>query len=182
MTEDELIEKLKNGDNHGYTLLVEEYSKKLYYFCLKILKNSFDAQDAVQITFIKINTSIGAFEKRGGFSSWIYKIALNSCNDILRARKRSAFVSFDEVITTQKTDFEDNEPEKQLLFTELGEVLYEETKKLPKLQKSLVVLRDVHGFSYREIGRILNLKEGTVKSGLNRARKKLKKNLEEYFN
>lgn len=181
MTENELTKKLKNKDNDAYFELVKLYEKKLYYFCLKILKNSFDATDAVQMTFIKISSSINSFEKRGNFSSWIYKIALNNCNDILRQKKRRQWVLFDNIADIKADFFPKKTPEEHLLSSELGKIMYSEIKKLPKNQKSLIILRDIHGFSYNEIERILSMKEGTVKSGLNRARKKLRENLEQYL-
>lgn len=181
MTEDEFLKKLKQGDNEAYSHLTELYQKKLYYFCLKILKNSFDAGDAVQITFIKINTAIGSFEEKSKLSSWIYKIALNTCNDILRQKKKSHLLLSDSEKTAFFLSQSEKSPEEALLLSELGQVMYSEIGKLPQIQKSLVILRDIHGFSYKEIGKMLSLKEGTVKSGLNRARKKLRKNLEKYL-
>lgn len=181
MTEDEFLKKLKQGDNEAYFRLTELYQKKLYYFCLKILKNAFDAQDAVQITFIKVNTAISSFESKSKLSSWIYRIAMNTCNDILRQKKKSRLVLSREAPESFSLFGKEKSPEEELLLSELGQVLYAEIKKLPKSQKSLIILRDIHGFSYEETGKILSMKEGTVKSGLNRARKKLRKNLEKYL-
>lgn len=182
MTENDLIKKLKKGDNDGYFHLSKLYQNKLYYFCLKILKNSFDAQDAVQLTFIKISTSISSFKKRSALTSWIYKIAYNTCTDILRQKKKLNFVSLDELYTLAlNTHHEKHNPETVFLSSESEKAIYNEIEKLPKKQKELIILRDVYGFSYKETAELLSLKEGTVKSGLNRARKKLKENLEKHL-
>lgn len=182
MTEDELTKKLKNNDNDAYSYLVDMYQKRLYRFCLKILKNSFDASDAVQITFIKVHTAITSFEKRGSFSSWIYKIAFNACNDILRQKKKSKYVFLEDYKDFPKIHSKEKTPEENLIFYELNEKIRYEIKKLPKNQQALIFLRDIHGFSYKETAHILSMKEGTVKSGINRARKKLKENLKKYLN
>lgn len=187
VTENELINKLKNNDNEAYRHLVLTYSKRLYYHCLKILKNSFDAQDAVQITFIKIHSSINKFEKRCCLGSWIYRIATNVCLDILRKKKKSSYLSLSfeesEGYPPQFYEFpladKNSDTESQFLKKEDTFTLYKSINKLPDIQKRLITLRDIHGLSYNDISKELNLKSGTVKSGLNRARKKLRIILEE---
>ncbi len=187
VTENELIKRLKNNDNEAYRHLVLSYSKRLYYYCLKILKNSFDAQDAVQITFIKIHGSINKFEKRCCLSSWIYRIATNVCLDILRKKTRNSCVSlsFDDRDRDYSQFFElpltdtSSDTETQFFKRERLKNLYRSIEKLPDVQKRLITLRDIHGLSYDDISKELKLKSGTVKSGLNRARKKLRAILEE---
>lgn len=187
VTENELINKLKNNDNEAYRHLVLTYSKRLYYHCLKILKNSFDAQDAVQITFIKIHSSINKFEKRCCLGSWIYRIATNVCLDILRKKKNNNYLSLSfeesEGYSSQFYEFpltdKNSDTESQFLKKEDTFTLYKSINKLPDVQKRLITLRDIYGLSYNDISKKLNLKSGTVKSGLNRARKKLRTILEE---
>ncbi len=184
VTENELIKGLKKNDNEAYRHLVLSYSKRLYYYCLKILKNSFDAQDAVQITFIKIHTSVEKFEKRCCLSSWIYKIATNVCLDILRKKQRHSFLSL-SIEDSSRESFEmpvyDSASDTETVFfrQEKEKELYRGINKLPEIQKRLITLRDIHGLSYNDISKELKLKSGTVKSGLNRARKKLRIILEE---
>ncbi len=184
VTENELIDKLKKNENEAYRYLVLSYSKRLYYYCLKILKNSFDAQDAVQITFIKIHTSVKSFEKRCCLSAWIYKIATNVCLDILRKKQRHQVVSLS--FEDRDNDFfelpivDKNSDTEEIFFRkEQSAELYRSIDKLPKIQKELITLRDIKGLSYNDISKKMNLKSGTVKSGLNRARKKLRTILEE---
>lgn len=181
MTEDDLIKKLKNNESDAYTHLIDMYQQRLYYFCLKILKNSFDAQDAVQMTFIKVHNAISSFKKRACFSPWIYKIALNTCNDIIRSRKKRFYVSLSDITETHYIYSKEENPEEKYLSSELGEIIYKAILSLNPTQQSLIILRDIHGLSYEEISHILSIKEGTVKSGLNRARKKLKEILSEYI-
>lgn len=184
MTENELIKRLKDNDNEAYRHLVLTYSKRLYYYCLKILKNSFDAQDAVQITFIKIHASIGNFEKRCCLSSWIYKIATNVCHDIIRKKKRNVYISLN--YETSENDIyelpliDHNSDTEGIFFKNMqAEDVHNGIAKLPTIQKNLITLRDINGLSYDDISKKLNLKPGTVKSGLNRARKRLRTILEE---
>jgi len=184
VTENELIQRLKKNDNEAYRHLVLSYSKRLYYYCLKILKNSFDAQDAVQITFIKIHASVERFEKRCCLSSWIYRIATNVCLDILRKKQRNSYVSLSFEDTGNEyyeLPLSDQKSNTETIFfkNERSKELYRSIEKLPEIQKSLITLRDIHGLSYEDISKELNLKSGTVKSGLNRARKRLRIILEE---
>lgn len=182
----ELVLKLKNGENEAYKQLISMYSKRLYYLCLKMLGSELDAEDAVQTTFFKVFKAINKFEERSGLTTWIYRIAVNTCNDILRKRKRDCLVSQHTVNDEQTEDFysyisDDSENiEEKILRRENERIIYECIYKLPYLQRRFIVLRDLEGLSYAQIAGILDLNIGTVKSGINRARSKLIKLIKEY--
>ena len=184
---DDLIKRLKNGDEAAFNELVSQYSKKLYYLCLKMLQSESDAEDAVQNAFLKAYMNIAKFEEKSTVSTWLYRITVNVCMDILRKKKK------DNTASLYNTDDDENEyilditdesenVEKKVLEEERKRELYKAIEKLKPKHKELIILRDIEGLSYDEIAAILKMNVGTVKSGINRARayllEKLKENKE----
>ena len=184
----EFISALKNGDSRAYEKLVLTYSKRIYYLCLKMLGNSSDAEDAVQITFLKVYKGINKFEKRSELTTWIYKIAVNTCNDILRKRKNEYILSNLTANDEQTEDFyykvadEKENIEEKILRKERNKIIYDCIGRLSEVHRKFIVLRDLEGLSYQQISNILNMNIGTVKSGINRARGKLTALIREYEN
>lgn len=187
MDEKELIKQLKNGNEEAFNELVTRYSKKLYYLCLKMLQNETDAEDTVQIVFLKAYTNLSKFEEKSSLSTWLYRIGTNVCTDVLRKRKKETSTSL-YAMSTDEEEYaleipdERENVEKKVLEHERKEALYQAINTLKPKQKQLIVLRDLEGLSYEEIAEILKMNTGTVKSGINRARKalleKLQKNTE----
>ena len=184
----EFISQLKNGDNEAYEKLIAMYSKRMYYLCLKMLGNSSDAEDAVQITFLKVYKGINKFEKRSELTTWIYKIAINTCNDILRKRKNEYLLSNLTANDEQTEDFyykvadEKENIEETILRKERERIIYDCIARLSEIHRKFIVLRDLEGLSYQQIANVLDMNIGTVKSGINRARGKLIKLIKEYEN
>jgi len=182
------ISELKNGDNKAYEKLISMYSKRIYYLCLKMLGNSTDAEDAVQITFLKVYKGINKFEERSELTTWIYKIAVNTCNDMLRKRKNEYVLSQLTANDEQTEDFyyrvadEKENVEDKILKKERERIIYECIGRLPELQRRFIVLRDLEGLTYAQIANVLDMNIGTVKSGISRARGKLLTLINEYEN
>ncbi len=184
MDEKTLIQQLKNGDEQAFNELVEQYSKKLYYLCLKMLQNESDAEDTVQIIFLKAYTNISRFEEKSSISTWLYRIGVNVCTDVLRKRKKEVKASLysvnsDEEEYVLEIPDEKEDVEKSVLQKERKEALYRAINSLKPKQKQFIVLREIENLSYEEIAEIMKLNVGTVKSGINRARKALLEKLQE---
>lgn len=187
MDEKMLIQQLKKGDEQAFNEMVELYSKKLYYLCLKMLQSESDAEDAVQTVFLKAYTSISRFEEKSSISTWLYRIGVNVCMDLLRKRKKEVKAplystnSEEEQYELEIPD-EKEHVEEAVLQKERKEALYRAIDSLKPQQKRFIVLREIENLSYEEIAKILKMNVGTVKSGINRARKalleKLQKNTE----
>ena len=187
MDEKELIRQLKNGNEEAFNEMVQRYSKKLYYLCLKMLQNEKDAEDTVQTIFLKAYMNLSRFEEKSSISTWLYRIGMNVCTDVLRKRKKEnttslyAVDSDDEEYALEIPDEKEN-VEQTVLERERKEALYQAINSLKPKQKELIILRDIEGLSYEEIAEVLKMNTGTVKSGINRARKalleKLQKNTE----
>jgi RNA polymerase sigma-70 factor, ECF subfamily len=180
LVEKAIIEKAITGDSEAFETLVESYRKKVFNISLRMLGNYDDASEAAQDVFVRIFRSIKNFRKEAMLSTWIYRITVNVCTDILRKKKNSKVISLDEEIKTDdseiKLQIEDNkpQPQDQAESNELRKAVRKAISLLPENYRMIIILRDIQGMSYEEISRILKTPEGTVKSRLNRARLALK--------
>ena len=181
MNEKELIKKAKEGHITSFENLIEAHEKRVYNISLKMLKNEQDAFDAAQDTFLKAFKYIGKFKEESSFSTWIYRIAVNSCLDIIKKKKETQNQSSIEQQITLKDNevtiqFEDEKQNvlEDVIKAERKEALHKAIDKLKPDQKKMIILRDIEGFSYEEISKITGITTGTVKSKINRARNALK--------
>lgn len=184
---DKLIKRAKDGDVEAFERIIEEHQAVVYSIAYKMAGNESDAFDMAQEAFLKIYRNINKFDGRSKLSTWIYRVASNTCLDELKKRKRHIenTKSLDEEFDTaeDKIVFEIKDgkplPDEQLENAELREVLNKAVAELSEQHKSVLVLRDIEGFSYEDIAEILNINTGTVKSRLSRARMALRKILKD---
>ena len=181
MTKDEekgYIERVLAGDESAYEPLVTENQTKVYRLALRILKNEADAEDAAQEAFLKAYPSLADFRGDSRFSVWLYRLTNNICIDMLRKNKRAVIVS----LQTEDDDGEETElaiPDERYSPERLAEraadrdAVRSALASLPDDCREILALRESAGLSYDEIAAALSLEVGTVKSRLNRARKKL---------
>lgn len=162
-------EKLRRGDKRAFEQLVREKQNRIYAACLGMMKNPHDAQDAAQETFIKAYRSIGNFRMESSLDTWLTKIAVNTCLDMLKRQKPS--VSLDEDIELAAEETAESAAEKNTRVRAVRQALNELN---PELRAALV-LRDMDGLSYEEIAQSLDINIGTVRSRISRAREKIKK-------
>ena len=152
---------------HEYNIAVSTHSGKLYGFALKFLRNSEDAQDIVQDVFEKlwINRKKVEVEKA---KAWMFTTAHNAMVNYVTKKQRMVLPGDDLIPETAKTE--------RSLF-ESSQVVNRAVSILPPVQKSIILLRDLEGYTYEEIGDILELSPSQVKVYLFRARNKIKKQL-----
>jgi len=179
----EIISRVQSGDTDAFELLVLENEKLVYNIALKMLGNEADAMDASQEVFIKAFTSISGFRGESKFSVWLYRMTNNICIDMLR-RRRGETVSLsvdDGEGDSQQADIPDErfQPEEILQRKELRAAVRRGIAQLPEDYRQVLLLREIGGQTYDEIGETLGLDIGTVKSRIFRARKKLCKILSE---
>ncbi len=181
MTDQEMISGCKNGDRDAFNALMEKYQKQVFSIAYGMLSDYEDASDASQEVFIKIYKSIASFKGESSFSTWMYRICSNVCNDILRKRqKRGATVSLDseeENASALQLQSDEPTPEEQLELNERQKAVREAINELSPEYKEVIMYSDMHQLSYDEIALILKCPKGTVKSRLNRARNALRKKL-----
>ena len=183
LDEKTLISKIKAGDREAFSALVENYQSKIINMSYGMLSDQEDAYDAAQEVFIKVFRSIDSFEEKSSFSTWIYRITVNVCNDMLRKRQRkisalSLYSSTDDD-EEKVLEIKDDAPTPQDA-AEINETQLEVWRAISELSdeyKTVITLFDLEGLSYDEISSIIKVPVGTVKSRLSRARAALKKNL-----
>ncbi|MFZ5352986.1 MAG: RNA polymerase sigma factor [Bacillota bacterium] len=185
MSENErlLVKHSKSGDIESFEILIASYEKKAYNIALRIMGNEEDAKDMTQEALVRIYKSISNFKEQSAFSTWMYRIVTNVCLDEIRKRKNGRAISIDGGLETEdgeiKLELRSDEatPEEQYQRKEDKQVILNAINELTEEYKSVIVLRDVQGFSYEEISGILSCSIGTVKSRINRARNLLKDKL-----
>lgn len=179
-----LIEESRKGNVDAFEELIKDYKKSAYNIALRVLRNVEDAEDASQEALIKIFKSISSFNMESTFKVWMYRIVVNTCIDFKRKKNINA-VSIDETIdlgsgSELKREIPDdtNNPDALIDRNYDTQLVNEAINKLEDDFKTIIILRDIKGFSYSEISEILSCSLGTVKSRLSRARKSLKELLE----
>ncbi len=186
-----LIEQAKNGDDFAFGQLVDLYEKLVYNTACRILSlsgcSTADAEDISQSAFLKAWRSLSSFRGDCAFSTWLYKITLNTAKDHIRSHIRHETLSLtledsesDEDSIADIPVTEGNEiPEDALEKKELILAVREAIARLPEDQRKVIVLRDIHELPYSDIASMVGAEIGTVKSRINRGRQALKAILSE---
>jgi RNA polymerase sigma factor (sigma-70 family) len=177
-----LIEKAKSGDEASFEVLILNCKTKAYNTALRYLRDEEDALDALQESLIKVYRHLGQFKGDCKFDTWVYRIVVNTCNDVLRKKRPYQSVqSIYQMGEDGETELEiaDTSPTPlQLLESkETTEFVLSCLDQLPIDHKEVILLRDVQGFSYEDISEILSCSIGTVKSRINRARLRLREKI-----
>jgi RNA polymerase sigma-70 factor (ECF subfamily) len=170
--EETLLQAARDGDAAAFEQLIEPYQGKAYGFALRQTGDPHLAQDLCQEALIKAYVALPGFDGRAAFSTWLFRILYTTFID--HTRKRRARVPeepFPEVGEPPAADAAALDRfHERLRRSERQEWLLAGIARLPGDSRSLVVLRDLQGFSYREIADITGMPVGTVKWRLNRAR------------
>lgn len=178
-----LVKKSQSGDIESFELLISSYDKRAYNIAYRVMGNEEDAKDMAQEALLRVFRSIKDFKGQSAFSTWLYRIVTNVCLDELRKRKNDKYISMDSTIQTENGELHmelcsDKEtPESAYERVEQRELIKSAINELSEDYKSVIVLRDIQGFSYDEISNMLDCSLGTVKSRINRARNMLRDKL-----
>ena len=176
MTDEQtLIRLARAGDGPAFEALVTAYETRLYQLAFRYLGHREDALDAVQETFLRVYRFLGGFQEQSSFSTWIYRITINVCRDLSLQRSRRGEQG--EPSPAETLPDLRYAPEARLEQQELRRAILQGLHALPRAQKEILLLREVQGLSYEEIGAALSLGPGTVRSRLARAREALRKKL-----
>ena len=181
MDEDlDVIGQVRAGKIQAYALLVRKYQGRVRGYCLGTLGNAAEADDAAQEVFIKAYRGLGGFRGGSSFSTWLYRITVNHCRDLLRSAGRGKTESLDALRE------EEGEPFEARLATappagtgEREQQVREALARLPEVSREALVLREVQGLSYSEIMETLGCSLDAVKGRLRRAREELETKLKE---
>jgi len=183
--EKELIKEAKLGNMGAFESLIIRYESKVYNIAYKMFNNEEDAKDVSQEIFIKLYRNLIKFNEQSKFSTWLYRVAVNTCLDEIRKRKKDKENLTSNVYETEDGEIEReipstyNMPEAELIKNDRIEKLRYALTLIKEDHRSVIVLKDLEGYSYNEIADTLNITIGTVKSRISRARESLKETLEQ---
>jgi len=171
-SDEQLMVQLIEEDNfEAFEELLNRYEKPLFNFLAKSLDNNYyAAQDCFQETFYRIYKHRKTYNPKFKFKTWLYSIANNLCIDEIRKK------TFGETGIAQnelKQDFNSSSPETRLIRNDMEEKISSLVRGLPEKLRTVLILSQYEKFQLREIATLLSIPEGTVKSRLNNAFKKL---------
>ena len=182
------VSRLQANEDAAYDELVRVYHASIFHVAYRMLGDSSDAADAVQEIFLKVFRNVQRFRGDSSLKTWIYHIAFSEILNRLRwwkRRFRSSTVSLDEDRGGRGPVFHlvapNPSPLQALESKERERAIQQALTKLSGEHRSIVILRDIEGFSYSEIADILGISSGTVKSRLARARADMKRSLARYL-
>ena len=181
----ELIKQAQNGDLNAFRELVIEHKRNVYYLAFDLTRNREDAEDISQDVFIKVFRSLKYFRGDAKFSSWLYRITVNTFLSLKRKKNYIAMKDGENLEDMIDTEFEMSnsgnvDPES---YTEAGFIqknLDRAIEKLSKRERTIFVMRNYSGLSFGEIVKIMKLRPGTVRSTNFKALEKLRKELAFY--
>lgn len=188
LSDHDLIEAAKNGDEAAFAVIVNKYRNPITNYLYRFLNDYEEAVDLAQETFVRVYFAIERYHTDYAFSTYIYRIATNLAISELRKRKRRTILSLTGLFQTEADDTTEFQPEdkkplpdKNLVDDEQARVIAKAIATLPAKYRVPIILRDIEGKSYEEIASILELGLGTTKSRISRARGLLKEKLKNYF-
>jgi RNA polymerase sigma-70 factor (ECF subfamily) len=174
----ELVRRAQQEDKEAFELLVKKHQGRVFAVAGGILRNREDVEDIAQQVFLKAYFSLKRFDQRSAFSTWLYKITVNECWDLLRKRKVRPLVYESELTEEQAHAYQMTES-KGKLAPDVSEEL--ETRQqldqwldcLEERDRTMLVLKEVQGFTVEEIAEIMEINGNTVKVRMFRARQKI---------
>lgn len=175
VTDQQLVERVQNGDNRAFDLLVRKYQHKVVSLVSRYVHDHAEALDVTQEAFLKAWRALPNFRGDSQFYTWVYRIAVNTAKNYLvsRGRRPIAYAADvddqeDQYLQGKMKDIET--PEALLLTAEIRDTVLASIDALPEDLRTAIVLREIDGLSYDEIADAMDCPIGTVRSRLFRAR------------
>lgn len=169
------VQRVKDGDEQAYALIVRAYQRRIFYFIRGMIRNNEDAEDLTQEVFVKAFFNIRTLKSAASFKSWLFRIAYNLTLDFIR-KKRPKVVDTEEHLRESYID--SSNPKHELTREYKRSHVRQCLDMLTEQQRNILVLCDLEGLSYQEIAAALDIPFGTVQSRIFYARRKLKEFLE----
>lgn len=182
LRDSKLVRGLKHGEPEAYRKLYNEYVQKIGRISKSYLGVD-DVEDVIQEVFMKVYKSIKKFRGDSALSTWIYRITVNVCKDMLskKRKKREILTSFglEDDEKTLPEPVEEIQPTDEFLREVSAEEIRHAIESLSKEDRLLITLREIEEMSYSDIANVVGKPVGTIKSRLHYARERLKKTLED---
>lgn len=182
----DLVELFRGGDHAAFSELISRYSEKAHNLAMRITRNQEDTEEVLQDVFVTVFKKIDSFKGESAFSSWLYRITVNTAFMKLRKRKQSATISLEEVTPSVKESWVANRSDSADINYlcsqhQLRAELDDAVQKLPEEYRIIFILRDVDGLSNQEVSEVLEISVPAVKSRLHRSRLMLRKRLARFY-
>jgi RNA polymerase sigma-70 factor (ECF subfamily) len=179
--EAELIERAKKGDTRAFGTLVERYQRRVIGVAMAVVHNQEDALELAQETFVRAFQSVGKFESRSSFSTWLYRIAANIAIDFRRRERRHPTMRGEEAENEiQRLPSKLGDSFKEAQRSEMSRRIRDALAELTQEHRAAILLREVEGLSYDEISEVMQCPRGTVMSRLHYARNHLREILKDF--
>ena len=166
--EEELLEACRQGSAPAFERLYEEQGARMKSIAMNLLGNASDAEDAVQETFLRVHRSVSSFRSGSSFATWVYRILLNCCYDLMRKSRRRA----EGPLPARLAHSAAGETDHPLRLS-----IENALRRLDPKERAAFLLCEVEGFSHRETGDILGVSEAASRTLLFRARRQLQREL-----
>jgi RNA polymerase sigma-70 factor (ECF subfamily) len=183
------VQKVQRGETESFEVLVQRHEKKIFNLVYRWLGDYHEAADAAQEVFLSAYRSIKSFRGESSFSTWLYRIAINQAKN----RRKSLITSHQRMVPLETPDPEKDgdpvaglphpgpDPSQEAERQEVHDRVQDGINSLKGDDAMIILLHDLQDVSYEEIGEVLNIPLGTVKSRLHRARQALKAKLAPYY-
>ncbi len=176
-TDADLLAQVAHGErstrNAAFHELVERHRDRVHAICYRYFRDATDAEDATQETFLTVLRRAGTFRGEAQVSTWLYRVAVNTCHDLARHRARRPQTPVEDIGLVGDLRGEVHSDEEQLAALALSDVLSEALATLDDETRGLLLLCVVEGMPYAEVAEAYGIAVGTVKSRVHRARAKL---------
>lgn len=187
MSDNQLVEQVKRGNNQAFEEIVSRYSDKAYSLANRMCRNDEDAEEVLQDVFVTVHRKLQSFEGKSSFSSWLYRVTVNASLMKLRKRRQEKALSIEDAIVAEEHSLamackETYQTDRDTLRKEIFLALEKAIAGLPEDYRPVYILRDVDGLSSREVSKILGLSIPAVKSRLHRSRLMLRSGLVSIYN
>jgi RNA polymerase sigma-70 factor, ECF subfamily len=175
-SERSLVRRAQNGDDQAFATLFQTHKKRVYSVCLLMTKDVADAEDLTQEAFLQVFRAIGSFRGDAAFSTWLYRVAVNTVLMKLRRQKAKPVVSLDEPVSPDSPSLQHDlgERDPRLTGTVDRLALLRAMEELPAGCRTIFALHEIEGYQHHEIAKLLHCSIGNSKSQLHKAKLKMR--------
>jgi len=174
----DLVQEALEGNQLSFQLLVERYQDKLFSIVRQYTRNPVEIEDIVQEALLKVYRRLDSFQKQSSFSTWLYRVVVNTALDFLKRCGRNPVRAVEDLeIVPENNPPRIAAPDANMEQEEIARVTHEVLLELPEIFHTVIVMREFEGLAYQEIADILGISIGTVESRLFRARARFKEHL-----
>lgn len=175
-TERSLVQRAQRGDEQAFATLFQTHKKRVYSVCLLMTKDVAEAEDLTQEAFLQVFRCVGSFRGDSAFSTWLYRVAVNTVLMKLRRRKAPPLVSLDEPVSAESPSLKRDVGRADLRLSGAIDriALRRAMQELPEGCRQIFALHEVEGYQHHEIAKMLDCSVGNSKSQLHKAKMKMR--------